>query len=344
MKRFHRAITEIFIMAGVALFLSGIAPGSASAESRPTFSEVDGLTITVITDNYYDTIRPDTAICKRFRSSAEKSMHAEHGLAYYVETVSGGQKSAFMFDFGVDAQAVLRNMELLNIDLQRVDGIGVSHDHWDHWGAMLGILKANQEKLPKGTPLFVGQEAFSERFAKRPGSAVPMGMGRLKKEDVESLGKLRIVEVVNPTEIMKGGYSTGYIERVTDYEKVSPAFLIKRGERLEQDQIAGEQALFFNVKGKGLVVLAGCAHPGIVNTVKYVQKITGVQRVHAVLGGFHLVGVKPDVLQKTVAEIKAMGPDFIVPTHCTGFEAMVLFQKEMPKQFILNTAGTKYSF
>ena len=88
----------------------------------------------------------------------------------------------------------------------------------------------------------------------------------------------------------------------------------------------------------------GCAHPGIVNTVKHVQKITGVQKVHAVVGGFHLVVSKPETVQKTVSDIKAMSPDYIVPTHCTGFEPIILFQKEMPKQFILNTAGTKYVF
>jgi 7,8-dihydropterin-6-yl-methyl-4-(beta-D-ribofuranosyl)aminobenzene 5'-phosphate synthase len=103
-------------------------------------------------------------------------------------------------------------------------------------------------------------------------------------------------------------------------------------------------ALFFIVKGKGLVILVGCAHPGIVNTVKHVQKITGNQKVHAVVGGLHLVGLKPELIQKTVTDIKTAAPDYIVPCHCTGYEAIGLFQKEMPKQLILNTAGTKFVF
>jgi 7,8-dihydropterin-6-yl-methyl-4-(beta-D-ribofuranosyl)aminobenzene 5'-phosphate synthase len=93
---------------------------------------------------------------------------------------------------------------------------------------------------------------------------------------------------------------------------------------------------------KGLVVLSACAHRGIVNTVKQAQKMTGIEKVYLVMGGFHLTGAKPEMIQKTVAGIKAINPQYIVPTHCTGFEAIDAFKKEMPDQFILNTAGTKY--
>ena len=103
-------------------------------------------------------------------------------------------------------------------------------------------------------------------------------------------------------------------------------------------------ALFFNVKGKGLVVLSGCAHVGIVNAVKHAQKVSGTDKIHAVMGRFRLINAKPEVIQNTVADIKAMKPDYIVPTHCTGFEAIVSFSREMPNEFIINTAGTKYTF
>lgn len=129
---------------------------------------------------------------------------------------------------------------------------------------------------------------------------------------------------------------------MTEYEKGEPNFLLKRGDKIEHDDLIGEQSLVFNAKGKGLVVLSGCAHRGIVNTVKHPQKMTGVEKVHAVIGGFHLTRAKPGLIQRTIADIKAIGPDYIVPTHCTGFEAITAFAKEMPDQFILNTAGTKY--
>ena len=339
-----RDIIKLSIVAGAILLSGTISMTNGFAGDMPKFTEVDGLTVVMITDNYYDSSRPDSAVSKRFRATAEKSIHAEHGLSYYVEARSEGKTSAFMFDFGVDSHGVLRNMELLGVNLAKVEGLGLSHGHWDHWGAMLDILKANKEKIPQGTPLYVGQEAFAERFGIRPGSSVPTNLGSLNRGGIEAIGKLRIVEVIQPTEVMRGGYSTGSIERVTDYEKGAPNLLVKRGDKLEPDQFPGEQALFFILKGKGLVVLVGCAHPGIVNTVKYAQKITGVQKVHAILGGFHLTGAKSEKIQKTVAGIKAIGPDYIVPTHCTGYEAISLFDKEMPKQFILNTAGSKYTF
>jgi 7,8-dihydropterin-6-yl-methyl-4-(beta-D-ribofuranosyl)aminobenzene 5'-phosphate synthase len=339
-REFLKAAVAIMVM----LFVAGGILDSAFAQSNLRFTEVDKLTITIITDNYFDGVRPEAAIGKRYRPTAEKSIHAEHGLSYFVETVSGGQTSTFMFDYGVDARGVMRNMELLGVNLEKVDGMGLSHGHWDHWGALEGILKANQGKIPRGTPFYVGQEAFYERASVRPGSKDITNLGKLSRETVESLGGLRIVEVKEPTAVMKGGYFTGNIERVTDYEKVPPNLLIKRGDKLEHDQFGGEQALFFIVKGKGLVVLVGCSHPGIVNTVKHVQKITGNQKVHAVMGGFHLVGLKPEIIQKTVLDIKTTAPEYIVPTHCTGYETINLLQKEMPKQLILNTAGAKYVF
>ena len=338
----RREFLKASMATGTVLLFGGGTLDSIFAQTKPRFVEVDKLTITIVTDNYYERNSPDNAVAKRFRSTLDKSIHAEHGLSYYVETISGGQASSFMFDYGVDAQSVMRNMEILGINLEKIDGFGLSHGHWDHWGALVSILKANQRKIPRNTPFYVGEGAFSERFSVRSGSE-PMRIPTLSRKDIESLGVLRIVEVTNTIEVMKGGYFTGRIERVTDYETI-PYSLIKRGDKLEPDQFMDEQALFFIVKAKGLVILVGCAHPGIVNTVKHVQKITGVQKVHAVVGGFHLVVSKPETVQKTVSDIKAISPDYVVPTHCTGFEPIILFQKEMPKQFILNTAGTKYVF
>ena len=340
----RRQFLKASMTAGAVLLAGQNILSRAFAQNRLTIIELDKLTITIVTDNYFDGVRPESPIGKRFRPTVEKSIHAEHGLSYYVETVYGGQKSNFMFDYGVDAQGVLRNMELLGVNLEKVDGMGLSHGHWDHWGALEGILKANRGNIPRGTPFYVGEEAFMERASIRPGSSQVTNLGKLDRGAIEALGGFRIVEVKEPVAVMKGGYFTGNVGRVTDYEKVPSNLLVKRGDKLEPDQFQGEQALFFNVKGKGLVILVGCAHPGIVNIVKHVQKISGVQKVHAVVGGFHLVGVKPELIQKTITDIKNIAPDYVVPCHCTGYEAINLFQKEMPKQFVLNTAGAKYIF
>ena len=145
-------------------------------------------------------------------------------------------------------------------------------------------------------------------------------------------------------QIIPGAYFTGNIGRITPYEVVAPTFLVRRGDTIEHDLFPGEQALLFLVKGKGLVILSGCAHCGIVNTVRQAQKVAGTQKVHAILGGFHLIGAQPEVLRKTVADIKALDPDLIVPAHCTGFEAVAAFSREMPDRFLINPAGTRYTF
>ncbi len=333
-----------FSMAAGALLATGEATkGDLMAQETAKIIEVDKLTIWVLTDNYFDTLRPDSPITKRYRVTPGKSIHAEHGLAYFVETVVNGKANACMFDYGLDPIGVMNNISLLGLDVGKAQAFTLSHGHFDHFMAAVEILKRNQARIAKGTPFYVGDEAFYRRYSLRPGGGEAMDIGQLKKEDIEALG-LKVVEVKSSTQIIPGAYFTGNIERVTTYEKVPPSLLIKRGEKPEPDDFRGEQAFFFNIKGKGLVVLSGCAHAGIVNTVKQAQKVSGIEKIHAVLGGFHLINAKPEIIQKTVADIKALKPEYVVPTHCTGFEAIVAFQQEMPGEFIINTAGTQYTF
>ncbi len=316
---------------------------SVLAQASTGVTEVDKLTVWVLTDNYYDRNRLDNKITKRYASMPGKSIHAEHGLSYYVETTVSGKASACMFDFGLDPVGVMNNIALLGIDVGKANAFSLSHGHWDHYTSAVSILRQNQSRITAGTPFYVGEEAFAHRYALRPGATELTDFGQLKREDIEALG-LKVVEVKTLVEIIPGAYFTGNIERVTAYEKVPMTFQIKRGEKIEHDTFPGEQAIFFNVKGKGLVVLSGCAHAGIVNTIKQAQKVASADKVHAIMGGFHLINAKPELIQSTVADIKAMKPDYIVPTHCTGFEAIVAFSKEMPNEFVMNTAGTKYTF
>jgi 7,8-dihydropterin-6-yl-methyl-4-(beta-D-ribofuranosyl)aminobenzene 5'-phosphate synthase len=233
-------------------------------------------------------------------------------------------------------------MNALKIDFEKFEALGLSHGHMDHWGGLVELLKSRKGKIPKELPFYVGEETFAERFSRRPDGL--RKAPQLNKVDIENLGFVKVIEIKDPTPIVSGVYLTGKIERVTDYEKGLLTALIKRGDNLEQDNFIGEQAVVLNLRGKGLVVLTGCAHVGIVNTVKHAQKITGIEKIHAIMGGFHLTGAKEELIRRTVADIKTMAPDYIMPMHCTGFETIAAFAKEMPYQFILNTAGTKYIF
>ncbi|MGO9019849.1 MAG: hypothetical protein ACLQVJ_16035 [Syntrophobacteraceae bacterium] len=316
---------------------------SVMAQATTGISEVDKLTIWVLTDNYYDTTRADGKNTKRYHLVPPRSIHAEHGISFYIETVVNGKTSVCMFDYGLDPVGVMNNIALLGLDIGKTNAFSLSHGHYDHYMSAVSILERNQSRIAGGTPFYVGEEAFAKRYLLRPGATEPIDFGQLRKEDIETLG-LKVVEVKTSIEIVPGAYFSGNIERVTAYEKVSTTFQVKRGEKIEHDTFPGEQALFFNLKGKGLVVLSGCAHAGIVNTVKQAQKSAGTDKIHAILGGFHLTNAKPEIIQSTVADIKAMEPDYVVPAHCTGFEATVAFSREMPNEFIINTAGTQYTF
>jgi 7,8-dihydropterin-6-yl-methyl-4-(beta-D-ribofuranosyl)aminobenzene 5'-phosphate synthase len=340
----RRSFLKATALTGAALFIGDIFPPRGYAQSTAAIPESEKIIITVITDNLADATRPHYKIARRHLGTGsflERALHAEHGLSYHVETTVNGQPHQFLFDFATDFQGVKRNIDLLKIDLKKIEALALSHDHFDHQAALVDLLKAKQNEIPKGIPFYVGEQFFVGTYVKTPDGNVASLLA-LKKEDIESLGLLKIVETRVPTPIVPGAFFTGKVERVTEYEKIPPAFVAKIGDQVVQEEFPGEQAIVMNAKGKGLVVLSGCAHRGIVNTVKHAQRISGTDKVHAVIGGFHLTGAKPEVIQKTIADIKAIKPDYIVPTHCTGFEAISEFAREMPDQFILNTAGTRY--
>ena len=330
--------------AATGAFALASSQGPLWAQERIAIPEAERIIVTVITDNLADATRPDVKIAKRPAGAVsvlDGAMHAEHGLAYYVETVVGGQSHVLLFDFGTQISGVLRNIDLLKLDLRKVEALALSHDHWDHEAALVELMKAKRTDFRQDLPLYIGEEFFVGTYSKRPNGQIQT-LSVVPRQDIEALGLVKIVEGKTPTPIVPGAYFTGRVERVTDYEVIAPNFVAKRGDQYVQEQFLGEQALLLHAKGKGLVILSACAHRGIVNTLKHAQKITGINRIHAIIGGFHLTGAKPEVIAKTVADVKAMNPEYIIPTHCTGFEAITAFAREMPDQFILNTAGTKY--
>jgi len=330
---------------GVILVAGDFLRGTSMAQGLVKIPESAKIVITVITDNLADLTLPHYKIARRHvgtTSILEAALHAEHGLAYQIETVVNGEPHSCLIDFATDPQGVMRNMKLLNINFGKIEALGLSHDHFDHQAALIEILKTKKEGFRKGIPLYVGEQFFVGTYVRRPDGQITSLLA-LKKEDIEGLGFVKIIEVKEPTQIIPGAYFPGRVEQVTDYEIVAPNLVAKKGNDFVQETFIGEQAVILNVKGKGLVVVSSCAHRGIVNTIKQAQKMTGIEKVHLVIGGFHLTGTTPDRIKKTIADIKAINPEYIVPTHCTGFQAISAFAREMPDRFILNTAGTKYT-
>jgi len=333
-----------------ALLLAGdlVSGGTKRAQGAGRIPETEKVTVTILADNYYDLTAPDQKIAKRHRIAPQipifdMGLHAEHGLAYHIEVVTNGVPASFLFDFGMDFQGVNRNCELVKLDFSRVEALALSHGHFDHWGTLVDMIKTRKGVMREGIPLYLGEDAFIERYSKGPDGVV-RSLSLLRRSDIEALGVVKLVEIKTPTQVVPGAYATGKIGMVTEYEKGQPPLVIKQGDQYIQDFFAEEQAMVMNLKGKGLIVLSGCAHRGIVNAVKEAQKISGIEKVHAVIGGFHLTNTKPEIIQKTIADVKALSPEYIVPTHCTGFPAITAFSKEMPEQFILSTVGTRFIF
>jgi 7,8-dihydropterin-6-yl-methyl-4-(beta-D-ribofuranosyl)aminobenzene 5'-phosphate synthase len=175
---------------------------------------VEKVRIWIRTDNYYDALRRDGPVMKRRRVSLGASIHAEHGLSYYAETVVDGAVSGCMFDYGLDPVGVLNNVAVLGLDVAQASAFALSHGHFDHWKGAAAVLKHVSARIRKGTPIYVGADTFAERYAILPGSSEPMFLGQLKKQDVEACG-LEVVEVTEPMQIiprrfLDGTHRTGH--------------------------------------------------------------------------------------------------------------------------------------
>jgi 7,8-dihydropterin-6-yl-methyl-4-(beta-D-ribofuranosyl)aminobenzene 5'-phosphate synthase len=245
------AVTGASILASDLLYTDPIVYGAIN------IPEAEKITITSIIDNYSETTRPSYKIANRYGDY----LYAQHGLSCHIETVVDGHSHSLLFDFGPTFPGLSGNMDALKIDLDKLEALALSHGHRDHFGGLVELLKSRREKIPKGIPLYVGEEAFAER-----GQGQRVAHRPPKKEDIEGLGFVKIVEIKDPTPIVSGAYLTGRIEKVTDYEKVDPGRWVKKEDNLEPETFIGEQSVVLNLKGKGLVVVTGCAHVGVVNT------------------------------------------------------------------------------
>jgi 7,8-dihydropterin-6-yl-methyl-4-(beta-D-ribofuranosyl)aminobenzene 5'-phosphate synthase len=314
--------------------------------SQMTLRDVDRIEIRTLMDNYADVLLESTDVVTRQSIQCEgqilaDALMAEHGLSQLVRVHRGEKTHTVLFDAGYSSIGVPHNVALLGLDLDQVEAIVLSHGHMDHTGSLNAML----EKLPAGIPLVVHPDAFRfpRYYTMQDGTRIRFPR-TLIRDKLESRGfpiweSTKTLLIAGETVMI-----TGEVERTTPFETGLPNFLLERDGAIVVDPISDDQAMILSLKGKGLVVVSGCAHAGIINTINFARKITSCQSVHAVLGGFHLAGPAFDpILEETIAALKEIAPNILVPMHCTGWKAIKRFSEEFPNEFILNSVGSTFT-
>jgi 7,8-dihydropterin-6-yl-methyl-4-(beta-D-ribofuranosyl)aminobenzene 5'-phosphate synthase len=304
--------------------------------------EADRVEIIALVDNHIDIFLDSTAKIKRptliKNGISTDTPLAEHGLSLLIRVFNAQEKYTILMDAGWSKSAILHNRELFELDFAEIDAVVLSHGHMDHFGGLEEVLKL----IPKNTPLILHPGAFSLRgFTLLDGKHI--NTPTLNKQAIIASG-INLVTTTKPSLIAGNMISTtGEILRINDFEKGTLNVWKQTANNIEHDTIADDQGVIINLKNKGLIVISGCAHSGIINMINQAKRISGIDKIYGVFGGLHLCKETPKgIINKTIAELEKLNLEIIVPMHCVGWSALNKIAHAMPKAFVLNSVGTKY--
>jgi 7,8-dihydropterin-6-yl-methyl-4-(beta-D-ribofuranosyl)aminobenzene 5'-phosphate synthase len=240
---------------------------------------------------------------------------AQHGLCLFLEIALGAKGTMnLLLDAGNSAKVTLHNLDALRLNPRSLDFIVLSHGHYDHTGGLLGVLK----RAGKRTPILAHPEIFRPKLKITP--FLKFIGPPFTSQEAEAVRAVMLYSR-SSTALTNGVMTTGEIQRDANFEKVE-GFRTVMEDELMEDVMVDDQALVVNIQNKGLVVITGCAHSGIINTILQAQKLSGVQDIYAIVGGFHLHGASEKRLDSTVDELLKLNPQVLLPGHCTGTNAV----------------------
>jgi 7,8-dihydropterin-6-yl-methyl-4-(beta-D-ribofuranosyl)aminobenzene 5'-phosphate synthase len=305
--------------------------------------EVEKVEVTCLVDNNVDVLLPNTEVAHRpvlGQDWYERPLIAEHGFSAAVTVELGGRKHRILLDSGLDPVVAGHNADALDFDLSNCELVISSHGHIDHAG---GLINIRRKMDAKRIPLILHEDAFRNRMVKFQNGRT-INLPAPNKSMLAQAGYEIIEKQSHSTWLDDSILSTGEIARTNDFEKGFPNHYSEVEGEMENDPlIKDDQAIVLNVKNKGLVVITGCGHAGIINTLNYARELAGEDRIYAVIGGMHLTGgLFEPIIPRTTDELEKLTPKVVVPCHCSGLKAMTEIAKKMPEAFIQNSVGTNY--
>ena len=311
--------------------------------------EVEKVEVTCLVDNNVDVLLPNTEVAHRpvlTRGWYKQPLLAEHGFSAALTLHIDGVKHRLLLDSGLDPLAASHNADVLGFDLSNCESLISSHGHIDHAGGLINLRKRMNTVQQQRIPLVLHEDAFRNRLVKfQDGRTIDLPA---PNSSLLTNAGYDIIEKHSPSLwIGDTVLITGEIPRTNSFEKGFPNHYseVEEGKMEPDPLIKDDQAIIIKVKDKGLVIITGCGHAGIINTLNYAKELTGEDRICCVLGGMHLSGgLFEPIIPTTVDELEKMKPRFVVPCHCSGLKAMTEIARKMPSAFIQNSVGTNYIF
>jgi 7,8-dihydropterin-6-yl-methyl-4-(beta-D-ribofuranosyl)aminobenzene 5'-phosphate synthase len=361
------------LRAGGAGALGVLSGGALLGLSRVAFAEpltgavpvVDTVSVRVVTDSSYSALEPSRRVGKfdvqRFGLPLTKdhaprlTLENEWGLSLHVESSQGTQTRQILIDFGYTPETLNNNIGLLKVNPAQLDALLLTHGHYDHFGGMVGFLQNSRGKLKEQLPIYLGgEECFCTR-ENRGGQ-----FGSLDRQAMRD-ANLVITFAERPAVVADHAFTTGWIDQTTFEKPINPSIMTvgvhdgvgcagnklpvdKQNVTSIPDDFQHEQSTAYLVKDRGLVVLTSCAHRGVLNTVKTAMRVSGVTKVHAIVGGFHLAPQPTEYQQATVNQLKEINPDYLIPMHCSGESFYAMATQAMPGRVLWSSTGTRFAF